>query len=52
VPKKLKSKTALMIIGGGNNKDAAPKGGDIKIHTPQGVNSAIGLIQILYGYKW
>ncbi|MCX5759012.1 MAG: PhoPQ-activated protein PqaA family protein, partial [Candidatus Hydrogenedentes bacterium] len=33
VPKKINSKTALIFIGGGSNKDAAPKGGDVKLHT-------------------
>lgn len=33
VPDKVKSKTALMVISGGSNKDTAPKGGNVMLHT-------------------
>jgi len=32
VPKKVSTKTALMLIDGGSNKDQAPKGGDARLH--------------------
>ncbi|HPC15305.1 MAG TPA: PhoPQ-activated pathogenicity-related family protein [Candidatus Hydrogenedentes bacterium] len=41
VPKKVKSTTALMVIGGGSNKDQAPKGGDVKLHVIAKATNAI-----------
>jgi len=32
VPEKVKSETALLVIGGGGNKGEPPKGGDVNLH--------------------